>query len=188
MSSTIFRHSASAEGETWVTFSPFLTIAFIASSFRLRISRWSRLLASREISRIFGLISFGILSHAFFSMTVAPVRGAHLRSAMFGARANHWKASAARGVALNASIRPVCRPGRMSTTEIGTGLNPASLYSCVRGTSPAPMYSFMAFISEGCVKASLAKKWTQPASPQLRTTNPFSSRRCSSRGERRSRT
>src|SRR3990170_1171612 len=127
MSSTIFRHSASAEGETWVTFSPFLTIAFIASSFRFRISRWSRLLASREISRIFGLISFGILSQAFFSMTVAPVRGAHRRSAMFGARANHWKASAARGVALNASIRPVCRPGRMSTTEIGTGLNPASL-------------------------------------------------------------
>ena len=188
MSSTIFRHSAALAGEMCSTFNPFFTMTFNASSFRFRISRWSFRLASRDTSRILGLSSAGILSHALLSMIVAPVSGAHLRSAMCGASANHWKARPARGVALKASISPVWREGRMSTTEIGTGRNPASLYSCVRESSPAPMYSFIAFTSAGWVKAFLAKKWTHPPSPQFRTMNPFSSRRPSSIGAIRSRT
>src|SRR4030066_162828 len=76
MSSTIFRHSASTEGETWVIFSPFFTIAFIACSFRLRISCRRRSLAFRDTSRIFGLTSLGIFSQALLSLIGAPGGGA----------------------------------------------------------------------------------------------------------------
>jgi len=55
------------------------------------------------------------------SMTVAPTKGAHLRSVMWGARGNHWKERAERGVVSKELIRPVCKLGRMSVTARGMG-------------------------------------------------------------------
>ena len=124
--------------------------------------------------RSVGLSDGSISSHAFLVMMVAPTTGANLMSIMFGARPNHWLASAAVAGAGNASIMPVCRLVRMSVGESGTIWNPASLYISSDWEFPAQtnICSFCSALSVGI--GSLAKYLTQPASPQLRTTKPLS--------------
>ena len=100
MSSTIFRHCAWTSGGTLWILRPFFTITPRASWLRRRISARSRSPARRDASRSFGRRPGGIFSHVRFSITVAPVSGAYRRSAMLGARANHWKARDTSGVLL----------------------------------------------------------------------------------------
>ena len=107
---------------------------------------------------------------------------------MCGASANHCDASATSGVVSKALISPVCRPVRISVDGRGTGWNPAAFQISMASLSPAQANSFIFLSSSGLVNGSLAKNITHPASPQFRTTNPFSSSRFSSAGRSRSRT
>jgi hypothetical protein len=161
-------------------------MASIALSFASRISPRSRTPASAAAARIDSRAEAGILSQDRLVMTVAPTRGAHFRSSMLGARPNHWETRAMRGVVSNALMSPVCRPGRISVEARGTGRKPAAFQRSTEWLSPAHTKSFIFLRSSGRLKGSLAKNMTQPASPQLRTTNPFSSRRFSSSGRTRS--
>src|SRR2546422_8356557 len=82
--------------------------------------RWPA--SSADFSRA-GRASRGTFSHAFRVTTVAPTRGAHLRSSMCGARANHCDESAASGVVSKALISPVCRRSEEHTSELQSRLH-----------------------------------------------------------------
>src|SRR3989304_461050 len=117
ISSTIFRHWACTSGGTWWILRPFFTITSVASRFRRRISTRSFRPAARDASSSLGRSAAGIFPQARISITVAPVKGTHRRSAMCGPRPNHWKARDASGVLLNPFTIPVCRLGGRSVVE-----------------------------------------------------------------------
>src|ERR1700678_2429726 len=100
-----------------------------------RISVRNRLPASAAAFKRAGLASSGMESQALVVTMVAPTNGQYLTLVMWGAKANHWKDRADRGVVSKELMSPVCKFGRISVADKGTGEKPADFHRFIVSVS-----------------------------------------------------
>src|SRR5580658_10702725 len=93
-----FSHKAYCSGVISWTFKPCLTMDSMASPSLARVSSRKRTPASAEAFVRACCWSGERLFQALEVMTVAPTRGAQRIRVIWGARGNHWKERAERGV------------------------------------------------------------------------------------------
>src|SRR5665213_2041174 len=121
----------------------------IALLFPARISVRKRLPAVAAAFKRAGLASAGMASQAWVVTMVAPISGHHLMFVMWGAKANHWKDRADSGVVSKELIRPVCRFGKMSVVDKGTGEKPADFQRFIVSVSSPQTKNFIFRKSSG---------------------------------------